>query len=227
MNNYKSRIALGFVVWAAMVSAVLIAMERTPLGLCAWVALLLAGLLSAASLWRFADGKRNEYLTNLLFPTLLLPGVVISALFSIIVCVLELCGYVMPVLWFVVIQVIILGVTAFKMLSAGAAQEAILKNEAKVKADTADWKSIRLEMDGIASIAPAGCGRQIKELQELIRYSDPVTNPGVAQLEDGIGKELAVLKHLMGEGDEEKIQAQCASILQSVNERNAKLKALK
>lgn len=229
MNSHKIRIIIGFVVWAAMASALLLPLEdKNPLLWCVWVALLLDGILVAGMLWMFAEGDRKDYLTNWLFQKALHPGVVLSVIFSLFAGFLSWSGiWTMGPTLFGVVQIFLLGWTAIKLLVVGTAQDVIRKDIVQTQIDTNGWKTLRLEMDGIVAAASAERKKSLQPLQELFRYADPASNPMVSQQEESIRQQIAVLKYLLGDGDEEKITAQISQLEQSVKERNACLKAAK
>jgi len=228
-NSAQNRVVVGFVVWAAVVSALFIPLEgKTALLWSAWGALLLAGLLAACTVWKFTEERRNEYLTNWMFLAFLTPSLLVSVVVSLTIGALAYYGvWTMDLLWFWAVQVVLLGWLAVRLLLAGAAQEFILNDEAKVAQDTNGWKKLRLQAENILAEAPVASQNSLRKLVELIRYSDPVTILEVAQVEEGIAEKLSVLKYLLSEGDQAKIEAQCAQIETAVKERNARLQAHK
>lgn len=226
MNVHKSRIFVGFVVWALVFSGFLIAMPKTPLLWACWGFILLAGLLAAAALLPFTDGKMSDYLTNLLQPRVLLLGVILSTLCSIIVAALEyFAAYVMPVAWFCVLQLLILGITAIRLLFVGSASQAIRNVENHVKENTFDWKMLRLDMDAIHRTSPSL--KCVSDLQEAFRYADPMTHPGVSAIEETLRQELAQLKELCAAGKEEEIASLCTKMQNDIRDRGERLKMLK
>ena len=138
-NSAQNRVVIGFVVWAAVVSALFIPLEGTTALL--WSvggALLLAGLLAACTVWIFTEGRRNKYLTNWMFLAFLVPCLLASVVVSLTIGALAYYGvWTMDLLWFGAVQVVLLGWLAIRLLLAGTAQDVILNDGAKVAQETA------------------------------------------------------------------------------------------
>lgn len=65
--------------------------------------------------------------------------------------------------------------------------------------------------------------KSMQELLEIVRYSDPITDNSVAELEALIGKKVNELKQVYKSEDTEKIVFFCKDIILLIEERNKKL----
>jgi hypothetical protein len=69
--------------------------------------------------------------------------------------------------------------------------------------------------------------KTLKDLAETIRYSDPMSSPQLAAVENKIEAKVAVLAETVEKTDWDAVKALCNELQQLLAERNRKCKILK
>jgi hypothetical protein len=76
-------------------------------------------------------------------------------------------------------------------------------------------------------ITDADLKKTLQKLSDAIRYSDPVSNPQLAELESNIEQSAALLAQELETENTPAVQNICDRMMQLLNERNRKCKLLK
>ncbi|MDR1643723.1 MAG: hypothetical protein LBT59_28850 [Clostridiales bacterium] len=129
---------------------------------------------------------------------------------------------IIPLPAFIVIHGVIFAVFAIRLVMLNAGLETIDRVDRKTKSSTDDWKIIVTRLEMLTFKFP-----ELKPLLEEVKYSDPVSNPTVADYAERIRLQLAGLEQYASEGNKEKVSEISSSISGLVKERNRKLKASK
>ena len=132
MNKQKLRIVTVGLIAIAALTALLVALPFTMLTLTAYLFLVTDIVVFLATFWQVVDSGIGRYLTNAAFVMALRPWVLLSAVIGVVVPALELASiYVVPIIWFCVIQIFVFAIAGIIMLVIGAGQEEIERQQAQ------------------------------------------------------------------------------------------------
>ena len=113
-------------------------------------------------------------------------------------------------------------------VKASTAAEAVLETEAKVKTQTAFLRTAIVEAETIMQRATTEeMQSTTKKVYEALRYSDPMSNAGLEEVEQEIGNTLKQFKQAVVNNDEAEASSIAAELLLSIQERNTKCKLFK
>ena len=130
---------------------------------------MLAALLAGASLWQLSKSTASDYITGLAFPLVLKTYLVATIAMAVVFVVLDLTGlWSIQIMWYGALQVIIICLTAWKLLAIGAAQDAIRDVGEQVQAKVSNWKLLQADVDAILQTAPAGLQRDISAVRDAM-----------------------------------------------------------
>ena len=123
---------------------------------------------------------------------------------------------------------IVLALNLLSIFKASWAAEAIGGIDDKVAASTSFIKLLTADAQSLAAnVKSEELKSACTKLYETIRYSDPVSNPTLSVLEAKITVKMDEFKSLVNADDKEKATALLTELLQLIEERNLKTKALK
>ncbi len=228
MNQCQKRIIAAVVVGIAIVSAIYIPMKKDPVVHTAYASLLIAVLFAGASLWQLENKVKEDYITNLAFPLALKAYLALTIVMAVLFVSLDLAEvWSIQFSWYAALQVLIIGITAWKLLAIGAAQEAILQTGEQVQANVSNWKLILAEVDAMLRTVPDDIRRDVSEMRDAIRYADPMSRPEVAPQEKEISAILGQLKETLRENKSDEAKKLCVQIKDAVADRANRLKILK
>ncbi len=228
MNQYQKRIIAGVFVAIAIVSALYILIRKTPVVHTAYASLLLAALIIGASLWQLAKGSARDYITRLAFPLALKAYVTTTIAMAVIFVTLDLTGaWSIPFSIYAAALLIIIGLTAWKLLVIGAAADAISQVDEQVQSNVSNWKMLQANVEATLNAAPADMQPDITALRDSIRYADPMSKPEVAPQEKEIASGLEQLREYAKEHKVDEVKALCERLQDVLRDRASKLKILK
>lgn len=225
MNNYQKRILAAGLVAAAILTAVYILVDWSPVIHCAYLFLLMDAGLACGALWQLSRVNKDGYLTGLAFPLALKGLLLAAAAAAVLVAALDLAGWSMPWKWFCVIEIIILGVVCWRLLAIGAGEEVIQEVGNQVKTQTAVWMMLRADTEAFLCDAPAAAQPDFTRVRDVIRYADPMSIPEVTAIETDIQARLRQMRELATQGED--TSAIARQIENLVHDRANRLKLLK
>jgi len=133
-----------------------------------------------------------------------------------------------PYQFAIVINVIVLAVCLIGLIGVNAGRENIEFVDLSVKEKTSFAKSSKLEIDDyIARISDANLKKKMISLSEIIRFSDPVSNDKVADLESIITVKTTLLSESIEIAEIETTMTLCDELQKHWAERNRMIKASK
>ena len=228
MNSQNKRILAGVLVGIAIPTAIYIALPKSAVVHFAFFSLLLAIVIAGASLWRISQGGKKDYITNLAIPLALKSYLLATIAMAVAFTLLHITGtWSINIMYYVALYVIVLALTAWKLLAIGAGQEKIQAVGESVKTQTTGWKMLQADVDSILLTAPSELKADIAAVRDAIRFSDPMTKPEIASLDTAIAKDVSELKALVSAGKVAEAQALCARLQATIKDRNNRLKMLK
>ena len=151
---------------------------------------------------------------------------------AIIVSIIVGMGFmIFPVLpaWIgAVVCLLIAGYFVIACVKASAVANVVADIDRKVKTKAAFMRMAVVEAENIlARATTTEIKVEIKKVYEALRYSDPMSNPTLDDIEQEIDNGLKELKKAVTCNDITKVLTISANILLNIKERNSKCKALK
>lgn len=133
-------------------------------------------------------------------------------------------------IWWIpfLVQLIALVIHLFFLLSCFFVQETILEVQNKVKTATVFTAFLQASVESVhEKVQDPEAKKAFKDLAEMVRFSDPVSNPMLAELEQQINAHIKNADYYVMNNDIENALRSCESARILLLERNKKTKALK
>ena len=218
-NSTKGYVILGILF--ALVSIIAFAVPTTKTATF-WIAYVFTAAAFAAQIiiWRTALGKEALKSKFLGFPVVHIG--IVYAVIQVIAFAVFMFVPTLPAWSAVVVCSVIAGASAVCMISADAGRDEIERVEAKVQKKVFYIRELQADIELLAdSETNADVKTALIQLAEKIRFSDPMSNEQLADLENKISIKAAELKTASGKLE---IITELNSLL---DERNKKCKILK
>ena len=123
---------------------------------------------------------------------------------------------------------LVLGFTAISVIKAGLTAELVSDIDEKLAPNTAFIKAITADAQNLMNRANAPMlKKQCKKVYEALRYSDPVSNAEIADIEQRIKEEFDILTDAVISDDLNLVESSAKEIIVLINERTSKLKLSK
>ncbi len=128
----------------------------------------------------------------------------------------------------IIVCLAILAFTAIAVIKASAAAEIVSKTDEKVKAQTAFIKEMTAEAQNLTNRANAPKLKEYcKKVYEALRYSDPMSNDQLTDIESRIKEEFATFTDAIISDDLSATESSLNELLALIEDRNYKCKLLK
>lgn len=128
----------------------------------------------------------------------------------------------------IIVCLLVLGFTAISVIKATAAADIVSKIDNKIAAETAFIKTITVDAQNLINRANAPMlKKQCKKIYEALRYSDPMSNAALADVEQRIKEEFDALTDAVIADDLVATESSVKELSTLINERNNKCKVLK
>lgn len=128
----------------------------------------------------------------------------------------------------VIVCSLVLGFTAISVIKASAAAEFVPKLNDRVASRTIFIKSLAVETQNLINHTHSPIIKeQCEKVYEVLRYSDPVSNDILLDIEEKLKKEFDLFSEKVKKGDLAEIQNSVKIIIALAVERNNKCKLLK
>ena len=126
----------------------------------------------------------------------------------------------------IVLNVILLAICLLGLIAVNIGKEEIERIDEKVKEKVFYIKSLQVDVEGLITRAnDDSLKKAVKELAETIKYSDPMSSPQLASIENKIEIKTSTLADSIL--DVEMAKSLCVELQQLFAERNRKCKMLK
>jgi len=152
---------------------------------------------------------------------------VIQVIASVIEMVLFQFVPSIPFQYAIALNVILLGVCLLGLITVEASREEIERIDVKIKEKVFYIKSLQADVESLISKVPEDAKKMLKDLAETIRYSDPISSPQLAAIENKIEAKTAAIAEAVDNTDGDAIKTLCDELQQLFAERNRKCKVLK
>jgi Holliday junction resolvasome RuvABC endonuclease subunit len=128
----------------------------------------------------------------------------------------------------IALNTILLGICLLGLIVVEASKEEIERIDAQVKEKIFFIKSLQVDVEGmVEKSSDDSVKKTLKALAETVRYSDPMSSPQLAAIENKIEAKATVLAETVEKADGDAIKALCDELQQLFAERNRKCKILK
>lgn len=152
----------------------------------------------------------------------------IALIVSLIAGAIAMAILVIPYWVGIVVDVMILAVYAIAIVQVNTAADVVSEIDDRVKAQTFFIKSLTADAQTLMSFAQSDdVQTECKKVYESIRYSDPMSNDALAQIDNQIQNEFYVFSGAVKDGDTELVKSSADRIVTLVHERNNNCKLLK
>ncbi len=127
-----------------------------------------------------------------------------------------------------IICLVILGLVAIATIKAEVAGDVVSAIDNKIKAQTFFIKNLTVDAQNLLARANTPETKAVvNKVYEAIRYSDPMSNENLNDIESRIGYEFKTFEMAVKNGDVAIVNSQAEELLILINNRNNKCKALK
>lgn len=152
----------------------------------------------------------------------------IALIVSLIAGAIAMAIPVIPYWVGIVIDVVILAVYAIAIVQVNAASDVVSEIDDRVKAQTFFIHSLTADAQTLMSFAQSDdVQTECKKVYESIRYSDPMSNDALAQIENQIQNEFNIFAHAVKKDNTDLVKNSANKIIVLINKRNLQCKVLK
>ena len=134
----------------------------------------------------------------------------------------------LPVWIAIVVSVIFLAMVLAGVILIDNTRDVVEEVEKKTEIQTRKMTYFRLDVAGLVDFCKDGeVKKKLAVLSEDFKYSDPVSNPELVEIEDKITKEVEELRNLIAQNDTAAMTEKIGHITILLKDRNRRCKALK
>lgn len=152
-----------------------------------------------------------------------LSGLVITLIFAIVFCLINLA----PAVTFVIL-ILTLSYTVIRCIAAKTASNMVSAKDENVEIKTQYIKVLRSETESLLSrVKDAKEKELVKKVADAVRFSDPLSIPELVDVETKLIAQLQSIKDIVNAGKTEELSNICEEFLNLISDRNAKVKSLK
>ena len=220
MIKNKSTIILIAAIMAAVVTALFLVVPVTPLFIAGYAFAIFAIVLFAFGSIYMAS-KSKSYPWFAAFPKTafryLITQIVLSAIF---ILVENLADWALPWRWFLFLHILLLAIFVIPMILMKSGREIIENRDTQVKEKVTTLRFMQADVESLIRNMPEH-ERELKQVAEAIRYSDPMSHPSLAVYDEQIQQKI------MAMGSGENISAQCSELLRLIANRNSRVQIMK
>lgn len=167
------------------------------------------------------------------FPIFKVGYTYLIAQFVLAIAVLSIGFGVLVPAWIpLVVSVINLAYVLIGVIAGDVARDVVIQQEEAVAHDIEKMTLFKVDLSGIVDMCKnPELKKSLEKLQEEFKYSDPVTNPQLAEIENGINSEIEQLRTLVITEDSANYQEAAVEKIRKISlmlaDRNRKCKAFK
>lgn len=152
----------------------------------------------------------------------------IALIVSLIAGAIAMAIPVIPYWVGIVVDVVILAVYAIAIVQANTAADVVSEIDDRVKAQTFFIHSLTVDAQTLMSFAQSDDVKtECKKVYESIRYSDPMSNDALAEIERQIQNEFKTFDDAVKKDNTELVKNSANKMIALINKRNSQCKVLK
>jgi hypothetical protein len=208
------------------VTAPFLVVTVTPLFVTAYLfALLGVGAFCMGSLYMLASIK--SYPWFMAFPRAIWRYIGIQYALSILFVVLQAVDvFTLPLMYFLLVQFLLLGFFAVKLLLLNAGRGIIEQRGEAVRGKVTELRFLQADLEAVRGRVP-GQAKEIQSVVDAIRYSDPMSHASLAQYEDKIKDHIVLLEQAADQNDAARVSELCVTLQRLIKDRNNRVKMMK
>lgn len=189
----------------------------------AFITLVFIGNLICSLLF-FKEENKSKVFLNIPIINLAYSALIVSLIVGAVAMAVPQIPY-----WIgVIVDVLVIAFYAIAIVKATAAADIVNDVEQKVKVKTLFIKSLTTDADSLMSRASSDeMEAEAKKVYEAIRYSDPMSNDALANIENQIQNEFNVFADAVKNNDIDLAKSASYEFVILINNRNSKCKFLK
>ena len=126
-----------------------------------------------------------------------------------------------------IVNTLLLGFCLLGLFTVEMAKDEITRIDEKIKEQTFFVKSLAVDVENLIGRVSDDLKKGMKDLAETIKYSDPMSSPQLASIENKIDIKVSDLTKAVEMQDNEGIKSLCDELQTLFAERNRKCKVLK
>jgi len=227
MNNYKTtKITAIVIIMAAVATAFFLVVEVTPLFITAYIfAIIGIALFFVGNIYLFFNGKSYPWFAA--FPMTIWRYLIAQLTVSAILVISEnLFDKSLPVGWFLLFHIILLGYFGVHLILQKGGKEVIEELEERVKEKYIDLRMVQLDVEAVRERVPDQA-KEIGAVVDALRYSMPMSHDLIKPYEDKIKDSVVLLEQAADNNDAAKISEICVTLLRQIKDRNNRAKLVK
>lgn len=176
------------------------------------------------SLLFFKEENKSKVFLNIPIINLAYSALIVSLIVGAVVMAVPQIPY-----WIgVIVDVFVLAFYAIAIVKASAAADIVNDVEQKVKVQTFFIKSLIVDANSLMARANSDeMKAETKKVYEAIRYSDPMSNNALANIENQIQNEFNAFADAVKKNDIDLAKSSANELVVLINDRNKKCKLLK
>lgn len=120
----------------------------------------------------------------------------------------------------VVLYVILLGVAVVGFIAADAMRDEVERQDVQLKKDVSVMRGLQSKVNGIVGLCSADVRDNVARLAEELRYSDPVSNDALVEIEGELSTCVDELQAAVVDGESTAIRELCRKASVTLMERN-------
>lgn len=146
---------------------------------------------------------------------------------GVLICTLDAL-FEVPLWISVILSAVLLGLAMIGFAVTNQTRESIMELERNTVRDTAEMTCFILNVSSLVPLCKDPIlKRKMEKLSEKFRYSDPVSNSKLQEIEDKISMEIDVLTQMLGKSENEMVFAKIDEIEVLLQTRNDRCRAMK
>jgi len=140
----------------------------------------------------------------------------------------EMLLFFIPSHYLIALNIILLGAFLIGLITAVAGKEEIERSDENMKEKVFTSNQLQVDVECLMDKTTDNISKKaLKDLSETIRYSDPMSSPQLAAIENKIQSKVVILSEAVENKDTDSIKTLCIELQQLFAERNRKCKILK
>lgn len=189
----------------------------------AFITLIFCGNLGCSAVF-FKEENRNKTFLKLSVMHYAFCALVVSLIVGAVAMVVPAIPY-----WIgIIVDVLVLAFYAIAIVKAVAAADIINTVEHKVKEKTAFIKMLTVDAESLVARAKSDEAKTLaKKVYEAVRFSDPMSSPQLSDAESRIQSEFTAFSDAIKNDDVALAATSSEELINLINDRNSKCKALK
>ena len=133
-----------------------------------------------------------------------------------------------PYKYDIAVNIVLLGACLIGLIIVETSKDEIARIDKKIKEKVFFIKSLQVDVENmLVKASDVTVKKALKDLSETIRYSDPMSSPQLAAIENKIQSKVVILSEAVENKDTDSIKTLCIELQQLFAERNRKCKILK